>query len=81
MSIRESNVHGANMGPIRGRQDPSGSHIGPMNFAIWDHYTHAHDEPLDEVKVQSTQQIFINNVSIDVKALYRKPGYPSFQMV
>ena len=28
-------VHGANMGPIWGRQDPGGPHVGPMNFAIW----------------------------------------------
>ena len=27
-------VHGANMGPIWDRQDPSGPHIGPINFAI-----------------------------------------------
>ena len=31
----DSKVHGANMGPIWGRQDPGGSHIGPINFAIW----------------------------------------------
>ena len=31
-----SKVHGANMGPIWGRQDPDGPHVGPMNFAIWD---------------------------------------------
>ena len=30
-----SNVHGANMGPTWGRQNPGGSHVGPMNFAIW----------------------------------------------
>ena len=23
------------MGPIWGRQDPGGPHLGPMNFAIW----------------------------------------------
>ena len=34
----DSKVHGANMGPIRGRQDPGGPHVGPMNFAIWDPY-------------------------------------------
>ena len=28
-------VHGANMGPIWGRQDPGGPHVGPTNFAIW----------------------------------------------
>ena len=35
-TIPDGKVHGANMGPIWGRQDPSGSHIGPMNFAIRD---------------------------------------------
>ena len=29
----------ANMGPIWGRQDPGGPHVGPMNFAIWDWIT------------------------------------------
>ena len=28
-------VHGANMEPIWGRQDPGGPHVGLMNFAIW----------------------------------------------
>ena len=28
-------VHGANMGPIWGRQDPGGPHVGPMNSVIW----------------------------------------------
>ena len=30
-----SKVHGANMGPIWGRRDPGGPHVGPMDFAIW----------------------------------------------
>ena len=34
--IPDSNVHGANMGPIWGRQDPGGPHVGPMNFVFWD---------------------------------------------
>ena len=34
--IPDNKVHGANMGPIWGRQDPGGPHVGPMNFAIWD---------------------------------------------
>ena len=33
--IPDSKVHGASMGPIWGRQDPGGSHVGPANFAIW----------------------------------------------
>ena len=35
MKLPDSKVHGANMGPIWGRQDPGGPHVGPMNFAIW----------------------------------------------
>ena len=31
----DSKVHGANMGPIWGRKNPGGPHVGPMNFAIW----------------------------------------------
>ena len=31
----DSKVHGANMGPIWGRQYPGGPHVGAMNFAIW----------------------------------------------
>ena len=30
-----SKVHGANMGPVWGRQEPGGPHVGPMNFDIW----------------------------------------------
>ena len=30
----DSKVHGANMGPSWGWQDPGVPHIGPMNFAI-----------------------------------------------
>ena len=33
-SIPDSKIHGANMGPIWGRQDPGGPHFGPMKFAI-----------------------------------------------
>ena len=35
-SIPDSNVHGANMGPTWGCQDPGGAHVGPMNLTIWD---------------------------------------------
>ena len=33
----DSKVHGANMGPIWGREDPGGPHVSPMNYAIWDY--------------------------------------------
>ena len=32
----DSKVHGAKMGPIWGRQDPGGPHVGPMNLVIWE---------------------------------------------
>ena len=35
--IPDSKVHGANMEPIWGRQDPGGPHVGPMNLALLDH--------------------------------------------
>ena len=31
----DSNVHGANMGPTWVLSDQDGSHVGPMNLAIW----------------------------------------------
>ena len=31
----DSKIHGTNMGPIWGRQDPGGPHVGSMKFAIW----------------------------------------------
>ena len=31
----DSKVHGANLGPISGWQDPDGPHVSPMNLAIW----------------------------------------------
>ena len=34
LSCPDSKSHGANMGPIWGRQDPGGPHVCPMNFAI-----------------------------------------------
>ena len=34
--IPDSKVHGANMGPIWGQQDPGGPHVGSMNFIIRD---------------------------------------------
>ena len=33
----DSKVHGANMGPTWGRQDPGGPHVGHVNLAIWEH--------------------------------------------
>ena len=46
-SIPDSKVHGANMGPIWGRQVPGGPHVGPMNFAIWDSMSPARHKTRD----------------------------------
>ena len=35
--ILVSKVHGANMEPIVGQEDPGESHVGPTDFAIWDY--------------------------------------------
>ena len=32
----DSNVHGANMGPTWGQQDPGGPYVGHMDLAIWE---------------------------------------------
>ena len=42
----ESKVHGVNMGPIWGRQDPGGPHVDPMNLAIRVLTTHCCNNPL-----------------------------------
>ena len=36
----DTKVHGANMGPIWGRHDPGGPHVGPMNPAFWEPLRH-----------------------------------------
>ena len=37
-SVLDSKIHGANVGPTWGRQDPGGSHAGHTNLAIWGCY-------------------------------------------
>ena len=32
----DSKVHGANMGPTWGLQDPGGTNVGHVNLAIWE---------------------------------------------
>ena len=31
----DNKVHGTNLGPIWGRHDPGGPHVGPMSLATW----------------------------------------------
>ena len=35
LTYPDSKFHEANMGPIWGRQEPGGPHVGPMNLVIW----------------------------------------------
>ena len=50
----DSKVHGANMGPIWGRQDPGGPHVGPMNFIMWDHVLRLCQSIMQQTKIRST---------------------------
>ena len=47
----DSKVHGANKGPIWGRQVPGGPHVGPMNFAIWE-WLWPGDHPTDGIWIE-----------------------------
>ena len=70
-NIPDSKVHGANMGPIWGRQDPAGPHVGPMNFAIWDTFWrmwwYTKGKPIcDNIVLESFQN---SSKSINIKHL------------
>ena len=39
-SIPDSKIHGVNVGPTWGRQDPGGPHVCHTNLAIWDMTKH-----------------------------------------
>ena len=54
----DSKVHGANMGPIWGRQDPCGPHVDPMNLVIWVCYRwHAWADKHHRIISQSGQPV------------------------
>ena len=73
----DSKAHGANMGPIWGRQDPSGPHVGPMNIATWviiallsaQYSSRIWVDKIDGIKPQQTQQS-AHRVSISRHVLY-----------
>ena len=50
IEVPDSKVHGANMGPTWGRQDPGGPHVGLMNLVIWGYHG-----------LSATSQVFICN--------------------
>ena len=45
----DSKIHGANMAPTWGRQDPGGPHVGPMSLVFWAYTTSklGHHRPAD----------------------------------
>ena len=60
LSIPDRKLHGANMGPIWDRQDPGGPHVGPMNFAIWDHIAIAYGHTKAYSTYIKLSEIWIN---------------------
>ena len=67
----DSEVHGANMGPILGRQGPGGPHGGPMNFVVLGStcsWMIGHDAPQP---VHCLKQKYDKNQSIRLTAKYQ----------
>ena len=76
--IPDSKVCGANIGPIWGRQDPDGPHVGPMNFAVWNGYPefdkHNHFGGINSQNVFQTY--FIHNVLLVTQSsIYHYQSY------
>ena len=46
MMSPDCKIHGTNVGPTWGRQDPDGPHVGPMNFVLWGQYAAELDNSL-----------------------------------
>ena len=40
----DNKIHGTNMGPTWGRQDPGGPHFGHINLAIWVYIPYQNNE-------------------------------------
>ena len=55
----DNKVHGANMGPTWGRQDPGGPHVGPMDLAIgvWLHRCHRVNESYESTNKAKYNEI------------------------
>ena len=46
IAIPDRKVHGANMGPAWGRQDPGGPHVDHTNLAICDMFMYSAQTPV-----------------------------------
>ena len=66
-SIPDSKVHGANMGSTWDRQDPGGTQVGHMSFAIWDMMQYLLDR--------------LSNHRIRLSSWWRKSIYVCFGMM
>ena len=63
----DSKVYGANVGPIWGRQDPGGRHVGPMNLAIW--------VSLECIEMPPNLEIFVSGIYQLFLCMYLSSGY------
>ena len=60
----DSRVHGANMGPNWGRQDPGGPHVGPVNFIIWEVLSGVNYLETFEMTIKLKNNVYIRPVNI-----------------
>ena len=60
--ISDSKVHGANMGPIWGRQDPGVPHVGPTYFAVWDMLLHSYSFRLHDFVAAMSWEVSMGSV-------------------
>ena len=71
----DSKAHWANMGPIWGRQDPGGPHVGPMNFALSDCFqvsqTRRPYRPQTNATMSYTLKVSENVLSLAMGARFR----------
>ena len=65
LTYPDSKVHGANMGPILGRQDPGGPHVGPTNLAIWVFSVRT----LDVFVVKKALQVLGASITMDITVM------------
>ena len=49
------------MGPIWGRQDPGGPHVGPINFALWDT---RHSQPRAAETISALPELWLLTVKV-----------------
>ena len=73
----DGKVHGPNMGPIWGRQDPGRPMLAPINFAIWVHLSLSlqviNEQVIDDVDyINGFMRKYFNYTSLLFLAKYNK---------